>query len=918
MTVAPGSRLGPYEITEKLGVGGMGEVWRARDTRLGREVAVKVLRGELNEDNDLRMRFEREARTIASLSHPHICTLFDVGEHEGHHYLVMERLEGASLAARLKRGPLPVAEAITVAGQIAAALSVAHDSGIVHRDLKPGNVMLTRSGAKLLDFGLARLHAASHHLESTPNTTVTASVELPGRLVGTVPYMAPEQLDGLPASPRSDLWSFGAMIFEMVTGGRAFPGDTTSAVISEILHRDPPSLATLAPDAPPILDRLVRECLAKDPSRRWQSAADAAAALGWVDAAARLPGPSRRKPVTTTALVLAVAATGAFIGLAAGRFVRAPELREQRLRFTVQPPTGTALADILVGTGIATAPDGHSMVFVAQGEGPPALWLWSLEDGSANRLESTAGAASPFWSPDGRSIAFFAGGRLRRIDLEGGQASDLCDAPYGAVGTWFNDDRILFSQWAGENEGLYVLPARGGAPEMLPGSGADDSGGSRTWPAALPDRRRYLYLKRGYRGPAGAPEMCIGSFDSAEERCLGRSDSRAAFVPPDLVLFIRGGKLLAQRVDLDKPALLGSPVMVTADPWWFSPTGAAEFSASDDGRMLVVRGDSGPSELQWYDRSGRMVGTLGERARYFWPRLSPDGRTVAARVRDPESGVGDVWLVSTGSGIASRLTFEPSDAQSPTWSPDGRSLAYGASRSGPPDIFFRDLETGAELTLVAQPGTQIPRDLSPDGSLLAYEDYSPSRQVAQQIWLRPLSRDAPARQLSLAPASQYSPRFSPDGRTIAFVSEESGRPEVYLMPTDGPGVKVRVSPAAGTQPRWNGDGTELFYLAADGLLTAVEVERQGQLAVGTARPLFRAPGSSSSRPLFRSPGGGSLDYDVDTAGQRFLFTVPMTEGAGGTLSVTLGWQSRIRKGGDQARAKVAGFDRSAAPERRRS
>ncbi len=914
-----GATLAHYRITAALGAGGMGEVYRATDTRLGRDVALKVLHGDRDEDPELRSRFEREARTIAGLSHPHICTLYDVGEHEGRHFLVMECLEGETLAARLERGPLPLAEAVAVATQILAALAAAHARGIVHRDLKPANVMLTRSGAKLLDFGLARLHAASHHLEGSAANAMTASVELPGRLVGTVPYMAPEQIEGRNAGPSSDLWAFGAMLFEIVTGRRAFPGESTAAVMAAILSSAPPVAPSPGAGVSPLLDRLIRACLVKDPERRWQSATDAAAALGWLDEIAASTEPLQQKTAGKVwpwlAGAGAVAAT--VLGLMIGRGLAPPAPVELPLRFSIEPPPGTALANILIGTGLAVAPDGRSIAFVAQGDGPPLLWLWSLEDESPRELENTAGAASPFWSPDGRSIAFFAEGTLRRIELESGLAGEICDAPFGAAGTWVEDDRLVFSEWAGETEGLWIVSATGGTPEMLPGSGPDESSFSRTWPIALPDGRRYLYLRGGYRGLAAEPQLCIGSFDSAEEQCLGRSDSRAGFVPPDLLLFVRGGTLMAQRVDLDTSTLLASPVQVAADPWWFSPSGAAEFSSSADGRTLVVRRDPGASMLQWYDRGGNLVGTLGEEARYFWPRLSPDGRSLAVRVRDPQTGVGDIWLLSTTTGIANRLTFEGSDTQSPIWSPDGLSLAYGASRRGPPDIFLRHLASGSERTLVSKPGTQIPRDLSPDGRLLAYEDFSPSRRVANQIWLQALAGGEAARPLSSAPASQHSPRFSPDGSAIAFVSEESGRPEVYVMPIDRQGAKVRVSPAGGNLPRWKGDGSELYYLARDGMVTAADVRLRPQLEVGAGRPLFPAPGPAAARPLFRSPGGSFLDYDVDASAERFLFTV-LVRGEGDTLSVAVSWQTAAAIGGGTGRSQSARKDAASGQGKRRS
>jgi Tol biopolymer transport system component len=877
-----GEQFGTFRIIAPLGTGGMGEVWRAEDLRLGREVALKMLRGDRHEDPELRARFEREARTVATLAHPNICTLFDIGEHEGRHYLVMEHLEGETLADRLARGPLPAADAVAIARQIASAIAAAHERGIVHRDLKPANVVLTRSGAKLLDFGLARLHAASHHLDDALDATATASVALPGTLVGTLPYMAPEQIEGKPADARSDMWAFGAVLFEMITGRRAFAGDSAPAVLAAVLHSPLPRLAAAAPGAPPALARLVDACLQRDPALRWHCARDAVTALDWIDAAAEGGGtrPAPRSPLRA-AVWLAAVAVGAAAMFTVGRWLAPRPAAEQMLRFDIEPPAGSRIVDAVVGTELAVSPDGRTIAYVAQGDGPPRLWLWSVTDGRARALDGSEGAASPFWSPDGRSIAYFAGGTLRRSELAGGPATDLCEAPFGSSGSW-GRDRILFSQWAAGAEGLYSVPVSGGAPELLPGSAPDGSEGPRAFPFTLPDGKRYLFLKGGYRGPVAAREVCIGRVDDAQHTCLGRADSRFEFVAPDLLLFVRGGTLLAQQLDLDAGALVGSPVAVMSDAWWFSPSGAAEFSASADGRTLVARRDPGPAVLQWHDRTGRLLATLGEPARYFWPRLSPDGTKLAVCVRDPATGGRDVWLFATDTGIATRMTFDEVDTQTPTWLPGGRQVAYGASRGGPPDIFVRNLDDGSERALLRLPGTQRPRDLSPDGGLLAFEDFSPSRRAQFLIWLHRLPGTEEPQPLSSAPASQHSPRFSPDGRLLAFVSEESGRPEVYVVAVGEPGQKLRVSAAGGSLPRWRGDGKELYFLAGDGLLTGVSVAAGRTLATGTPFPLFHAPSA------------GPIDLETDPTGERFLFSLPVDPRPGAVMTVTIGWQSAMQ------------------------
>ncbi len=876
-----GATLGPYRITGSLGAGGMGEVWRALDSRLGREVALKVLRGDRHEDPDLRARFEREARMVATLAHPNICTLFDVGEHDGRHFLVMEYLEGETLADRLARGPLPVRDAVTIARQIAGALAAAHERGIIHRDLKPANVMLTRAGAKLLDFGLARLHAASHQLDATLAATATASVALPGTLVGTLPYMAPEQLEGKPADARADLWAFGAVLFEMISGRRAFAGDSAAAVLAAILHVEPPRLATAAPQAPATLRRFVDSCLERDPARRWHSARDAVTALDWVDDAVDAQGVPARRPLRRVAPWLAAGTLVAILMLALGRFLAQKPTAEETLRFEIEAPAGSKLVNAVVGSELAVSPDGRTIAFIAQGDGPPQLWLWSVTEGRARALEGSDGAASPFWSPDGRSIAFFAGGNVRRIEIAGGPATDLCEAPYGGTGSW-ERERILFSQWTGGVEGLYSVPADGGVAERLPGSGPDNTDGPRTFPFALPDGEHYLYLKGGYRGPVAARELCVGRFDDDQHQCMGRADSRAEYVAPDLVLFVRGGTLFAQKVDLESGVFVGSPAAIATDAWWFSPSGAAEFSASADGRTLVARRDPGEAVLQWHDRAGRLLATLGKPARYFWPRLSPDGSKLAVCVREPATGGGDVWLIGTDTGIATRMTFDEVDTQTPTWFQGGRQVAFGATRGGPPDIFVRDLGDGSERALLRLPGTQLPRDVSPGGGLLAFEDFSPSRRAQFLIWLYRMDGSDAPRPLSSAPANQHSPRFSPDGRLLAFVSEESGQPEVYVVAVGEPGQKARVSAAGGSLPRWRGDGRELYFLAADGILTGVSV------AAG------RSPSTGKPFPLFHAPSANPLDFDVDANGERFLFSLPVDPRPGAVIAVALGWRAAIR------------------------
>jgi len=883
MSLSAGQRLGPYEVVGPLGSGGMGEVFTARDTRLDRLVAVKVLPRELAADSDRRARFEREARAISALSHPNVCALFDVGRADGPdggiEYLVMERLEGETLASRLARGPLPVPEALALGSQLAGALAAAHHRGIVHRDLKPANVMLTRAGAKLLDFGLARdrerdprpasVEAATHTLatQERPLTQV-------GTLVGTWPYLSPERVRGAAADARSDVFALGCVLHEALTGRRAFDGSTPSDVSAAILGREPPDVRETAKTAPPALALLVRQCLAKDPEARWQCADDVARGLRMAEEPWSRPGePARpaasRWPLPLAAALLALATAGAAWG-----WLSARTQPKSPLRFALMPPAGVMLSRPTAGTGFAVSPDGRRLVFSASTGGPSSLWLWSAEDGQVRPLEETTGAISPFFSPDGREIAFFAGDDLRRVAVAGGPATTITTAPGARSGSWGRTGTILLTRSIGGDAGVYAVPARGG--EVRPVAKGSSPSERRAYARFLPDGRHYLFMA-GYGLPVEQRRLCVGALGGGERDCFASCHSQAEYSSSGHVLCVRGGTLVAMPFDVTSLKPTGEEVPVAREVRWFGPSGAASFAVSADGRTLVHEPRPAASRLAWVDRNGRETAAIGEPGAYGMLQLAPDGRRVAVDVMKPDGRGRDLWSFDTSSGVATRLTFQAEDALAAAWSPDGARLAYAKAVDGPPHIAILELDgTGRERMLLRAPGIQVPRHWSSDGRLIAYEEYLAGRRDQRQLWL--LALDGTTRRVTQAPASSYSGRFSPDGRSIAYVSEESGTPEVYLAPLAG-GAPRRVSRSGGRLPRWSGDGRELFFLQPDGLMKAVPARDDAALPVS----------------LFHLDGANDLDFDYDVAraGERFLVRLTREpEGAAG-LRIAVEWSEHL-------------------------
>jgi Tol biopolymer transport system component len=876
--LSPGSRLGPYEIVAALGAGGMGEVYKAKDTRLDRVVAIKVLASHLSASPELQQRFEREARAISSLSHAHICTLYDVGHQDGVDYLVMEHLEGESLAQRLARGPLPPEQVLRLGVEIASALDSAHRQGIVHRDLKPGNVVLTKSGAKLLDFGLAKIAAgpivgtALDGLTSLPTEAVGgAPLTTEGTLLGTFQYMAPEQLEGKEADARTDIFAFGAVLYEMATGRPAFAGKSRASLISAIMSSSPAPIASVQPLTPPALERVVRTCMAKEPDDRWQTAHDVMLQLQWIaegGSAAGLPAPvaarrARREHLAWAIAAIALIAAGAL----AFRELARPRPAPATMRFTITAPTG------IRSMGLPRiSPDGLTLAFDAtDSTGRNSIWIRPISSLTANPLPGTDGAGRPFWSPDNRFIGFVANGKLKKVPVAGGPAEIVCDTPpTGSDGTWSRDGVILFD--GGDKDPIRRVLASGGvaAAEV-----ASDSTGESAWPLFLPDGKHFLFTK----GVAGKFELAASELGSRKIKLLGIKVSRVEYSPDGYVLFVRDQSLLAQRFDARRLALSGDPFPV-ADPLASTPFGHANFSVSANG-VLVYRNSAGSTgRLVWLDRTGRELETVAPPADYRSPALSPDGRRIAIRRRDRESNNLDIWIMEPARGTATRFTFDPSNDGNPLWFPDGSHVVYGSDREGGVmGLYVKSASGLGEDEQLCRGHLSIwADDISPDGKYLMFTDFTPETDA--DLLVMPMEGDHKPRVFLRTPFTETHAKFSPDGRWVAYSSTESGRPEVYVQAFEGTTGKWQVSTSGGFEPHWRADGKELFFASTDGKLMAVDVKPGATLEFGVPKALF----DMQAVPGIRN------NFVVAPDGQRFLYLKPQSEALTPT-TIVLNWSA---------------------------
>jgi Tol biopolymer transport system component len=901
MALSNGTKLGPYEIQSPLGAGGMGEVYRARDTRLERIVAVKILPAHLSSSPELKARFEREARAVSALNHAHICHLYDVGAQDGAAYLVMEYLEGESLAARLLKGPLSLKQALEFGIQIADALATAHRAGILHRDLKPGNIMLTAGGAKLLDFGLAKSSPAlkgtaaaaiSGMTPSTPTMTI-ADLSSPskgltqrGSVVGTFQYIAPEVLQGAEADARSDVFGLGCVLYEMVTGRRAFEGKSQLSVMTAILEKDPEPVSAVQAMSPPAFDHLVKTCLEKNPEERFQTALDVKLQLKWIAAGGVQVQPavaakSSRLPwlAAGAALLTALAAVGAYIS--------APRRQEAAVvRSFIPPPGGMSYVTLAPAAGPPViSPDGSRLVFAARDDkGKEQLYIRPLSSVTAMPIAGTEEASYPFWSPDSREIGFFADARLKKIDANGGPPQTWCDSAIGRGGAWSKNGVIVFA--AGPQQSLLRVSAEGGTSEPASKLDLEHGENSHRWPYFLPDGKHFLFWARNSRGTL-EHAIYAGTVGSLDARRVMKSESMAVYVSGYLLL-MRGQTLMAQPFDAGRLETSGSPVPVAEHVLINLTSNRPVFSASDNGTLVYQTGsEQGGWRLLWFTREGKSAGSFADVDRYFDPAISPDGTRVAASLFSSQ-GTADLWIFDLRRNTKTRLTFGPANQRFPVWAPDGKTIYYASNGKGSYHIFAKSVDgTGPDRVVMDEDAFDYPRDVSPDQKYLVYMRGATVGTTGTAIWALPLT-GSERKPFSVVPSlySTGAASVSPDGKWMSYESNESGRFEVYVTPFPGGGAKWQVSTAGATSAKWRHDGKELFFLDPADNLMAVDVNSSGAtIQLGTPHALFRAVGVQNTLGA----------YAVTGDGKRFLLNTGDVKEENQPLTMVQNWPEGLKK-----------------------
>ena len=888
MAILPGRRLGPYEILSAIGAGGMGEVYKARDTRLDRIVAIKVLPTHLADRAELRERFEREAKTIASLNHPHICTLYDTGHQDDIDFLVMEYIEGETLAQRLVKGALPIQLALQYAIEIADALDKAHRKGVTHRDLKPGNVILTKSGTKLLDFGLAKLKqevAPATPLSQLP--TMQNAITGEGTILGTLQYMAPEQVEAKEVDARTDIFAFGVVVYEMATGRKAFEGKTSASVMAKILEVDPPSMASLQPMTPPALDRVVRKCFAKEAEKRWQAASDVCDELKWISESGSQAGvttasvapvqKSWRKALAWAAAGLAVCAA---VGLAVWNLKPTP-LR-QVTRFTVSLPPGQLLS-IGEEPSIALSPDGTHLAYVATQEGidtsAPRLYLRTMDNPEARPIPGTETASTPFFSPDGQWVGFFSRNKMKKVSVSGGAIITLCDASGIYRGaSWGSNGTIVFN--LNGILGLSEVPASGGIPKSLTSPNSASGESLLAWPEFLPGARSVLFAAG--RGPTlgTSAHIVVRSEQTGERReLIGGSSPR--YASTGHLIYAQSGTLMAVPFDEKRLTLTNSPTPVLENIWQSPVYGMAQYSFSDTGSLIYLSGglQGVQRKLVWVDRKGVEQPLSAPPRPYRMPRISPDGRRISLGGVDA-----DIWVYDLSRDTLTRLTFLGGNTA--VWSPDGKHVAFASNAGkGNTNVYWQLADgsgTAEPLTTFAK-NSHTAGSWSPDGQHLAFEEVNPA--TGYDVWILSLS-DHKAQPFLQTQFNEGAPEFSPDGRWLAYVSDESGRYEIYVQPFPGPGGKWQISTDGGTEPRWAGNG-ELFYRSGDKMM-GVETTLKPSFSAGKPKVIFEGQ--------YVPTVATKASYDVTPDGQRFLMVKESKQESAATqINVVLNWFEELKQ-----------------------
>ncbi|HWB84207.1 MAG TPA: protein kinase [Bryobacteraceae bacterium] len=875
MSPAVGKRLGPYELIAPIGAGGMGTVYQARDTRLNRQVAVKVSSEQFSE------RFGREALAVAALNHPHICTLYDVGPN----YLVMEYVEGREI-----KGPLAVEPALRLAVQLADALDAAHTKGIIHRDLKPANVLVTKSGVKVLDFGLAKVVTPA---VSSTEETITDHITQEGSIVGTLHYMSPEQLRGEPADARSDIFSFGLVIYELLTGRRAFDAENSASLIAAILTADPPPLRSLQPVVPAALERVLHRCLAKDPEERWQSARDLRAELDWISgssgaaAAAAIEPSPRHKALASRRLAWGLAAVSMVAAaIAVTAYVRKtpPVYPMARLNLLPHDEGAVFISDPSMG-GLAISPDGKMLAYITEAKAVSTLYVTSLDSGEPRALY-TGSCGKPFWSPDGRSLAFYSPAGLLRVDLAGGAPQTLVSA-VARGGTWNRNGVILFPFGSTQrNRRIHRISAGGGTP--IPVTALDTSLGedAHYWPQFLPDGKHFLYL--GRREAPAKSAIYVTSLDDPGHRVkLIETEYRAVYAPPACggsdgwLLYVQGSTVVARPFNTRDMSLHGNPVTLVPNVERVGSDAYVDISVSDNGILAYNPSVEPIWHLSWRDRKGARIGSIGGPGLFGSWRISPDGASVAVARLDPVTTLRDVFLFDAGHGAARRFSFA-GNSDSPVWSPDGKWIAWADDDFG--ILRKKALGGGEEVLLPGRAGFEL-NSWSPDGRSLLYEVHT--NETLSDIWELPLEstegRPGKPHPLFQSTLDEMDGQVSPNGKWIGYAAQDAAAestPDIFIRPSHATGEKWQISTDGGATPRWRGDSRELFYYRA-GKIMAVSIEEaeRGSISIGVPKELFQLPTATS--------------FDVTRDGQRFL--VSEQEGSGPRpLGVLLHWQDSLR------------------------
>jgi eukaryotic-like serine/threonine-protein kinase len=898
MMIAAGIKLGAYEVISPLGAGGMGEVYRARDTRLDREVAIKMLPASFANDAERLRRFEQEARATSALNHPNILTVYDIGTaaEEGGRapFIVMELLEGEELRAQLKHGAIAPRRAVEYARQIADGLAAAHAKGVVHRDLKPENLFVTADGrVKILDFGLAKLRPPQPGGVDGDAPTQKQITD-PGRVMGTVVYMSPEQVRGREADHRSDIFSFGVVLYEMLGGRRPFGGDSAVEVMSAILKEEPPELSEANAKISPALDRVVRRCLEKKPERRFQTASD----LGFALEALSLPSSSGANrleaaqasdtstaikrggwPVRIAWIVAGVAVlTALVLGVA---YVRRPALEAEPMRFSINPPEKAKLFD-----WPTISPDGRTLAFIAEVDGKTQLWVRPLNATAARPLvEVRSSLPYPFWSPDSQFIAYIEQNKLKKIALAGGTPEVICDTTRQTTGTWNREGVILLGGGAG---GIWRVSANGGAITAVTSVDATRGDLDNFAPIFLPDGRHFLYhinnpdlMKSG---------IYLAALEGGETRRLLSVDAwnvGVAMNPAEpregYLTFVRQGVLLAQPFDFSRRQLVGNPVRIAEQ---VSGSSVARYSLATNGVLVLLEREA-EWQLTWFDRTGKKLGTVGPTGLYFTPELSPDGRRLAVALDNPQSQKSDIHLFDPAGGAGTRFTFDPKEDSYPVWSPDGSHLVWASWRETGVHLFQKAASgAGQDEVLWRSAYRKVADDWSTDGRFILYEERNP--QTSDDLWVLPLEGERKPWPWLNTSASEVVAKFSPDGKWIAYRSNESGRDEIYVQAfvpgAPAAGGKRQLSTSGGTNPRWRRDGQELYYLAPGNRLMAVEVTPGAELKAGAPQELFTPRASRVTRY-----------YTLTGDGQRFLFVTSADGASVPPFTVVLNWMAEMKK-----------------------